>query len=441
MLTTWRMRRTPGLGPPAAILPLLVAVFATLTLSVGLTGDVAAAKTTITFWSHTHPPMVDYYKKLIAEYEKQNPDINIEYTVVPNNQFFTKMLTALSTGMGPDVMNMSSSQIATYSSKGVISPVLPEALGYKSQADLAKGWLPGTFQAVTFGGQIYGIPSEFNVSALLINTKFFKEAGLDPNKPPKTWDDVRKYSEALVKRQGDRIVRRGFDFPYLDNFYSQTFQILLMQNGGSVLNSDGTVATLNSEAGVKALGFWHDWVNKFKLGGPQYSLRDATNPAEDYASGKAAMFIAYPWVIPQVQANPEIWAATKIVPLPQVDPQHPVTFAYGYYWLVNKEARNKVEAWKFINFLASHPAGWLKEVGFIQPRNGWADTSAAEKFPFIDVWLSQMEVGNVGMTSVHNSEITASIRRAIENSIMNKMDPKLALDQAKQEIDKVISQK
>lgn len=63
-------------------------------------------KTTITFWTHTHPPMVDLNKILIEQFQEQNPDIEIRYNVIPNNEFATKMLTSMGTGTGPDVINM-----------------------------------------------------------------------------------------------------------------------------------------------------------------------------------------------------------------------------------------------------------------------------------------------------------------------------------------------
>src|SRR5687767_6809926 len=56
----------------------------------------ASAPTTISFWTHTHPPMIEVYEKLIADYEAANPNITVDYQTIPNNEFGTKMLTSLS---------------------------------------------------------------------------------------------------------------------------------------------------------------------------------------------------------------------------------------------------------------------------------------------------------------------------------------------------------
>ncbi len=422
-----RFRGALGLG---------LAVMAALSLSAA---TALAAPVTITFWSHTHPPMVDLNKKLVEEFNRQNPDIRVEYTAIPNNQFFTKMLTAMSTGTGPDVLNMSSTQIARYIGTGMVAPIDPTAFGFRTQAELEDAWVPATLDAASENGVVYGVPSEYNVSAMVINTAHFRQAGLDPNAPPKTWDELVQTAEKLTVRQGNQITRRGFDFFYVPNFYWLDFGILLAQWGGDLLNPEGTESIINSPEAVQALQFWYDLVYQRKIAGPQYSLRDSTNPMADYANGMVSMHLIYPWGIGQLTNSP-VWKDSKIVPLPQRDPSRPVTHAYAYYWMVNAQSKHKEAAWRFVNFLASHPNRWLADVSFIQPRKGWTNTPKAKAFPFIEVWLDQMQYSNFLTRSVYWSEISAALQRAIERSIMNGVSPKASLDQAKAEIDAALKQ-
>lgn len=401
----------------------------------------AAPQITITFWSHTHPPMVEMYKKLVADYERANPAVHIEYTAIPNNQFFAKVLTSMGTGTGPDVMNMSSSQVFSYIDNNRVVPVDPAAFGAKSQQEFEGLWRPGVFTGVSRGGRIYGIPSEYNVAVLVVNADHFKAAGLNPADPIETFDDLVRIADKLTVRQGDRIVRRGFDFPYLQNFYTNTFQILLFQAGGSILNAQGTESVINSDAGVRALAFWRDLIYKHRIGGAQYSPRDATNPMQDFASGETSMFIAYPWTLPAVESSSAVYRATRVKLLPQFDPSRPSTIAYAYYWMVNRESKNQAEAWKFINFLSAKPTQWLKEVGFIQPRKGWEATAEARSFPFINVWLQAMGQSQFILQHPRAAEIGQAVIRAVERTVLNNADPKASLDQAKREIDDVLRQK
>ncbi|MGE5623908.1 MAG: extracellular solute-binding protein, partial [Methanocella sp.] len=269
---------------------LVLALVLALSLSV-----VASAKVKITYWTHSHPPMVDLTKTLVAEFERANPDIEVEYTNIPNSEFFTKMLTAMSTGTGPDVFNMSATRVQAYLDNKMVAPVIPSAFGFKTQADLEKAWQPGTLKMPSMGGKIYGIPSEYNVSALIINAAHFREAGLDPNKPPKTWDDLVNYAEKLTVRKGNQIVRRGFDFFYLPNFYWLDFGVLSLQYGGHILNAAGTESVINSKENVAAMRFWYDMVYKDKVAGAQYSMKDSTDPMSDFGNGLVSMTISYPW--------------------------------------------------------------------------------------------------------------------------------------------------
>ncbi len=397
------------------------------------TASAAAEKVTLTYWTHTFGAMNDLNKKLIADFEKQNPNVTIDYSVVPNDQFFTKMLTAMSTGTGPDVFNMSSTFISSYLASNVVAPVDPSAFGAKSQADLENGWTKGAFDLVTSDGKVYGIPNEYDVSAMALNKALFQAAGLDPNSPPKTWDDVIKYSRALVKTQNGQITQRGFDFYYLPNFYWLDFGNLSLQWGGHLLTPDGKASAINSPENAAALQWWRDFVFQHKLGGPQYSLKDATNPVSDFTSGKVAMFIVYPWAVSAIKQSP-VWKDTAIVPLPQHDPAHPTSHLYGYYWMVGKASKHQAEAWKFVNFLSSHPDQWLTDVGFIQPKKGWTDSEAAKSFPFLNVWLDSEKIAQPGEQSTKMPQIRTVLQNMIESIMANGTDPKAALAQADQQI-------
>ena len=126
-------------------------------------GSLVGAKVKITYWTHSHPPMIDLTKQMVAEFEKANPDIEVEYTAIPNSEFFTKMLIAMSTGTGPDAFNMSATRIAAYLDNKMVAPIQPSAFGLKNQAEVENAWQPGTLKTASAGGKVYGIPSEYNV--------------------------------------------------------------------------------------------------------------------------------------------------------------------------------------------------------------------------------------------------------------------------------------
>jgi multiple sugar transport system substrate-binding protein len=396
-----------------------------------------AQKVTITFWTHTHPPMVDLNKKLVEEYQNQNPNVTIDYQIIPNTEFGQKMLTAMSTGTGPDIINMDDSALrSTYIPKGMLSEVDPVALGYKSMDDLKKAYVPGAFEGAQLDGKIFGVPSEFNVTTFIINTDAFKEAGLDPNSPPKTWDEVGQMGQKLVKKEGDKVVRRGFDFLYLHSgWYTNQLSTLLLQTGGTYHGSDSK-SLLDKPEAIKALQTWSDMITKYKVADPKIASREATQPYDDFANGRVAMSLMNPWGLASFKGTP-IEGKYKVVPLPQADPAKPVNPFYAYYWAVSAKSKVKTEAFKFIAYISSQNNRWLKDVNFIQPKAGWEKLQEAKDIPFFDVWASEMQHGKFAQpTSSQEKDI---IKAAIERTVLNGEDPAKSFTQAKGEVDKSLN--
>jgi multiple sugar transport system substrate-binding protein len=154
---------------PRALRALVLATFALLLVTAcGSSDDSGGGSGTVklTFWTHTHPPMIDLNKKLISEYEAKHPNVKIAYEQIPNTEFATKMLTALSNGSGPDVINMDDVALrGDYIPKGLLAPMDPAAAA-KAEA----GYVPGTLDGAKGGdGKLYGLPTEFNATAFAIN--------------------------------------------------------------------------------------------------------------------------------------------------------------------------------------------------------------------------------------------------------------------------------
>src|SRR5215218_8342508 len=98
---------------------------------LGLGRAAAQDETTVKFWSHTHPPMVEQYETMIPEFEEANPDITVEYEVIPNMEFGTKMLTSMGTGTGPDVINMDENAMrSVYIPRGLVQEVDSVGMGF-----------------------------------------------------------------------------------------------------------------------------------------------------------------------------------------------------------------------------------------------------------------------------------------------------------------------
>jgi ABC-type glycerol-3-phosphate transport system substrate-binding protein len=405
----------------------------------------AQDEATIQFWFHTHPPMVEQNEAMIASFMEANPGITVEHEVIPNMEFGTKMLTSMGTGTGPDLINMDDNQMRSiYIPRGLVQPVDPAAMGFADMAELEAKYIDGAFAGATVDGdQIYGVPSEFNVTAFAINTAAFEEAGLDPASPPTTWEEVGEMGQALVVRDGDTMTRRGFDFLYLhQGWYHNQLGTLMLQTGGRYVAEDGTTVTVDSPEMVQALQIWYDMVYTYEIADPNVASREATVPYQDFLDGKVAMTLFNPWGMGFFTDETEIGDNWAIVPLPQVNPDAPVNPLYAYYWSINAETTDPAEfeaTSKLVAHLSSAPGEWLANVDFIQPVVGWAEQPEAADFQFGEVWASEMLQGQFQPVVPAAEQVDQIMQQTIESSILTGVPPEEALAAAKPQIEAAIA--
>lgn len=422
------MNRTPNARPLLTV----------LTLSLLGSAALAQPQVTLNFWTHSHPPMIAVNKQLIAEYQKANPNIKINYQTFPTDEYLTKLKAALATGSGPDVFDLFDGDLQSYFRQRQLAPIDPKALGFQDVAAMKKNWLQGSLEGSSFGGQVYQLPMEFNTFSLFINTDLYRKAGLNPDTDaPKTWADLARVGQKIAKFNGTVATVEGFKWPVpkLGDVWAQiTFEPLLRQYGGSVLSADGNSSAINSPQAVKALTTYGELITRYKTGDQNGGKYDPLNPNEDFAQGTLANWISGPWAVATLKGKP-VDGKYKVVPLPQVNPARPVTLLYSWGWSVNAASRNKPEAMKWLNFLSSRGELWLKDVGYIQPRLGWEATPTAKTTPYLNVFLNDMKLGQYTVRSTNYAEITKIVNNMLQRVILQRQAPQAAADQAKREID------
>lgn len=392
---------------------------------------------TISFWTHTHPPMITVYEELIEAYEAENEGVTIDYQTVPNNEFGTRLLTALSSGSGPDIINMDDSALrGDYIPSNLLAPIDPEPFGLGSVEEIEAMYVPGTLEGATGeDGTLYGLPSEFNGTAFAVNTAHLADAGLDADVTLETWDDVVDVGQQLIAAGHTQ----AFSFLYLHSgWYSQQFQTLIGQTGGSI--ADGDVGTVDSPEAQEALQLWVDLAGGDRsVADPNVTSREATTPFQDLATGVQSMAIVYPWAMDQIaETNPETYADLTVVPLPQVDPSDPSARVYGYYWAVNQASAEQAQAWRFVQYLSEHSEEFLIGTDFVQPLLGWDETPAALEIPFLDVWSEAYEAGQFDEVTPNYAEVQDALTTMINSAVFDGVPVAEATTTAAETISRIL---
>ncbi|MBI1778996.1 MAG: extracellular solute-binding protein [Proteobacteria bacterium] len=326
-----------------------------------------AQQVTIKMWMHEHPPRIAIDKAIIADFEKANPDVKIQYEVIPVAEYPTKLLTAFASGAGPDLFNQYSGLVGQYYNARILAPIDYAAMGYAEEKALIGQYSSG-FEGIRFQGKAYGIPTEVSNYGCYANNALWKEAGLDPAKDfPKTWEAMQSVAEKLTKRDTNGVpIRRGFDFNWVNrNAFWNTLNSLMHQRQAEAVDEEAYKATLDTPAGQKVMQFLADWSNKQKLGGPQY-----TDSRTDFLGGKLATECSMGiWGIPQMK---DAKIDFTVQPAPRfADATNDSGFdAYAFYMMVNARSSAAVQkaAWKLARSYVDRAGELFAGAGLFVPK-------------------------------------------------------------------------
>jgi len=137
------------------------------------------------------------YEAFWVAFKEAYPNIETDVQSITYNELLDKFRTSLLGNAAPMVVRLQILGGVEFAAKGYLEPLKPEDVGYPS----ADFW-PGALKSVTWDGVGYGIPTNNETMALIWNAKIFADAGLDPENPPATWDDLVSYSKTIHDKLG-----------------------------------------------------------------------------------------------------------------------------------------------------------------------------------------------------------------------------------------------
>jgi raffinose/stachyose/melibiose transport system substrate-binding protein len=168
-------------------------------LSVALAATLAAGtalaqELTVWDWKSGDPATATYYEKVKADFEATHPGVTVKYVMQPHDQYYTLLGTALSSSGGPDLILLHGGAQAKERTPAMVR--LDDKVA-DIKADV-KGWEEFSGK----DGGVYAIPLSIQGFAVYYNKSLYKDAGLDPENPPKSWDELKKVCDA-IKTKGD----------------------------------------------------------------------------------------------------------------------------------------------------------------------------------------------------------------------------------------------
>lgn len=404
---------------------LLAGVVALASVTV-VAASANAEDTTITVWSLDKD--IQPAPNLVKEFNALNNGIHVEYREIQFDDVVSEAMRAFSTGRAPDIIAIDNPEHALFAAHGAFLD-LTDMIA-KSDVINPENYYPGPLKSVTWDGKYYGVPKATNTIALYYNKDMFKAKGLDPNQPPKTWDELVDYARKLNDPENNVY---GLAFCAKAN-EEGTFQFLpWAQMGG------GSYDHINTDGAVKALTVWKQIVDE-KLASPDVLTSSQWNMTATFNAGNAAMDISGPWEINRMLDDAKFDWGVALLPTETEGGER--SSAMGdFNWAIFSTTKHPEEAFKVLEYFASQDDKLFQNYGQIPARSDITipETGIPLKDAALKVFQEQLKYAQPRGPHPEWPKISKAIQDALQGALTGQETPKDALDQAAQKIDGILN--
>jgi multiple sugar transport system substrate-binding protein len=378
-------------------------------------GGSQGEKTVLKFWSHQQVVWNSQNEELIAAFEKENPNIRIEYEAYPYSDFEQKTQTALvSKSGGADIFELWGGWIVDISPTGAIAPV-PDAFINTLKQD-SYDMVLGGFE---YNGKYYGVPIELNQEGggLLVNKAYFDQHNI---KYPSTWDEMTDIAKTHAVSRNGIFSMRGFDFVQATNFSMLYMSMILSQGGQYFVPGRVDRYNFDTPESIKALQTLADLITKDSVTNIDvFTGASQNDPFHWLFNGEGLMVPTGFWTIP---VGEETYGVTygkdfDYIQIPFFGPQKKWVAETGWGYVVNANTKDQEAAWKFVEFCV-RPENLLKIVtvrGLVPPRKSVARdpaylTAIPYAKPIIDIIDGVNYMGRIN---------TSALKRILNNALVD----------------------
>jgi ABC-type glycerol-3-phosphate transport system substrate-binding protein len=375
-------------------------------------GGQQSGPVTLKFWDTFSEAEIVLLHKMGGEYEKQNPNIKIDFFEIPFDQRETKIPTAVETDSLPDIIR------ADYPYQYFLSA--RDKLVYLE--DHLEGWemrdaiYDITWEEVTVDGHIVGIPQDKFTDVFTYNKDKFEKDGVEGF--PNTWDELVTACQKMT--HGDQY---GIAWTAVDMFYP-----LLLQAGGEMLDANGRAA-FNQEPGVTALQFEYDLVNEYKITPPGIAGYDYADADGALQGGTVGMAPFGSWVIGNYRVAGVDWEL-GIGKMPAGPAGRGAISATAPYMVMN-DSDYQEEAIALIKWLVSRENAlrWAKTLAH-EPIDEFTAQDPYFNKPLFKPFQESLDFATTQPPTAGFNVALEELTVAQQKALTGKTTPKEALDEA-----------
>ena len=386
--------------------------------SIFIFSSITANAVEIEYWQYTYKARVEAIDKLIANFEKANPDITVKHTSFPYADYRKKVSIAISSGDGPDLVQLYYGWLNDYRDGGLIQPLPKDTFPHDEiESNFCK-----MVSSMKVDGDYWGLPTAVRSLALFYNNDLFSEAGLSG--PPETLDQMVEYAKKLTKTDSaGNYIQVGFavDTDGQDHHFWR--EVLIRHFGGQPYSNDGQKVTYNTDAGAEALKYLTDFEKTHKTGSNGFMNRGQ----DAFAAGKAGMVLDGSFRISKFNKTDGLNFSISELP-----GHNGTRYNFSSFWAnalsTKAKGEKKEAAAKFLKYLTSEEAMqvWLDTVGELPAKPSVALVDANKGHPQYGPFIRGLDYATA-TTFISEKPQRQSVIDSYDMVVLQGMSPEDAL--------------
>ena len=391
---------------------------------------VAAAPVQLNFWYPVDlgGGLAKVIDAMVADFNKANPDIHVTATYSGGYEVtMQKIQVSKLAGTLPDVAVTEISSVPVLAELGAAQP-LDEFVAEAGGKQFLDRFWSSMILNCRYGGKVWAVPFQRSTPVMYYNKDAFAAAGLDPERPPSTWDELASIAQKLVTREGDRTTRWGLELPLESSGWF--YYALAYANGGETLSADGNKVLWDQPKNVEALQYWYDLVNKYKVTPPYTPWNDGP---QEFAAGRTAIVWHSTGSQAFMRQNVKFrWGLGRIPKHTQFGPPS----GGGNMMMYTTEPARRKAVWTFMTWMSDAPqaARWSIASGYLATNIASWDRpemqALLKQHPEVAVTKEQLQDAKVEPASAKLPRTRDILNSLIKDVLANKAPLEPAIKQA-----------